>query len=102
MGKLAPPAWQPITEHTDRATIEARLRRLNAEAMDISRRGYAGTRSTDYETRHATLNLLLFQWQMATGPNCRTCGRTKTYCDAEPRRCCDVCMANGHGDGART
>lgn len=66
MGKLAPPAWQPpITEHTDRATIAARLRRLNREVMEISRRGFEGTRSADYEVRHATLNLLLYQWQMA-------------------------------------
>lgn len=32
-----------------------------------------------------------------TGPNCRTCGRTKAACDAEPRHCCPVCDANGHG-----
>jgi len=66
MGKLAPPAWQPpITERTDRGTIAARLRRLNREAMEISRRGYAGTQSADYEVRHATLNMLLYHWQMA-------------------------------------
>lgn len=66
MGKLAPPAWQPpITERTDRSTIAARLRRLNCEAMEIRRSGYVGTRSADYEVRHATLNLLLYQWQMA-------------------------------------
>lgn len=66
MGKLAPPVWQPpITERTDRATIAARLRRLNCEAMEISRCGYSATRSDDYEVRHATLNLLLYHWQMA-------------------------------------
>lgn len=66
MGKLAPPLWQPlITARTDRATIAARLRRLNREAMEISRLGYVGTRSTDYEIRHATLNMLLYHWQMA-------------------------------------
>ena len=68
MGLLSPPAWQPpITDNTDRATIEARLRRLNCEAMEISRRGYVGTRSQDYEVRHATLNVLLYHWQMTHG-----------------------------------
>ena len=52
-------------ERTDRSTIAARLRRLNCEAMEIRRSGYVGTRSADYEVRHATLNLLLYQWQMA-------------------------------------
>lgn len=55
----------PVTERTDRATIAARLRRLNREAMEISRRGYSATRSDDYEARHAMLNLLLYDWQMA-------------------------------------
>ena len=66
MGILAPSAWQPpITDNTDRATIAARLRRLNAEAMEISRRGFVGTRSDEYAVRHATLSLLLYQWQQA-------------------------------------
>lgn len=66
MGLLAPPSWQPpITERTDRATIEARLRRLNCEVMEISRRGWIGTRSEEYAIRHATLDMLLYHWQLA-------------------------------------
>ena len=66
MGTLAPQPWTPpITEHTDRATIVARLTRLNGEAMALSRRGQVGTRCAEYEVRHATLSLLLYQWQQA-------------------------------------
>lgn len=65
MSRLAPAPWSPVTEHTDRATIAARLTRLNREAMTLSRRGWVATRSDEYEVAHATLSLLLFQWQMA-------------------------------------
>jgi hypothetical protein len=43
------------------------------------------------------IDALVDEW-LAAGPNCRTCGRTKASCDAEPRACCEVCRANGHGE----
>lgn len=41
-------------------------------------------------------DVLLDLYDKASGPNCRTCGRTKASCDAEPRACCEVCFDNGH------
>ena len=61
MGILAPQWQPPVTENTDFKTIEARLRKLNTEAMEISRRGRCGTDTEEYEVRHATLSLLLCQ-----------------------------------------
>ena len=43
------------------------------------------------------IDAMLEDWVAAGGSNCRTCGRTKAVCDAEPRACCAVCEANGHG-----
>lgn len=66
MGLLAPPPWQPpITERTDRATIAARLRRINAEVIAMRENAWVGVVSEEYKAGHATLNMLLYYWQLA-------------------------------------
>jgi hypothetical protein len=52
---------------------------------------------TPWTVAHQRINAVLDEW-LAAGPNCRTCGRTKASCDAEPRACCEVCLSNGHDD----
>lgn len=85
-----------ITDDTTTAELEEAMRHLNQGAMDLRRKGYTGTRSTAYARQHERINAMLDDWA-AAGANCRTCGRTRAVCDAEPRRCCDVCRDNGHG-----
>lgn len=85
-----------VTDDTTRAELAETLALLNAEAKALTRRGHTGTRSAEYAAWHERIDALLEEWQQA-GPNCRTCGRTKAVCDAEPRACCDVCRENGHG-----
>ncbi len=85
-----------ITDDTTRADLEETLGHLNDGAKVMRRKGYTGTASDAYRVQHARINAVLDDWCAAVGPNCRTCGRTKAVCDAEPRRCCDVCRDNGH------
>ncbi len=85
-----------ITDDSTRAELEEALTHLNDGAKTLRRKGFTGTRSKAYAVQHARINAVLDDW-CAAGPNCRTCGRTKASCDAEPRRCCEVCRANGHG-----
>jgi len=86
-----------ITDDTTRDDLAETLALLNAEAKALSRKGHTGTRCSEYAAWHGRINAVLSGW-LAAGPNCRTCGRTKVACDAEPRHCCPVCDANGHGD----
>lgn len=85
-----------VTDESTRADIEEALSYLNQGAKVLSRKGYTGIASEAYTVQHARINAVLDDW-CAAGPNCRTCGRTKASCDAEPRHCCEVCDANGHG-----
>lgn len=87
-----------ITDDSTRAEIEEALKNLNAHAK---RQPYVIAklmcdRPTEWDKAHRHMDGPLDDW-LAAGPNCRTCGRTKAACDAEPRHCCPVCDANGHG-----
>lgn len=79
-------------EEATRAELEEALAHLNASAKRIPRHFTERKAAV-----HAVIDARLTEWQQV-GPNCRTCGRTKANCDAEPRRCCEVCQANGHGE----
>lgn len=48
-----------ITDETTRADLAETLNIVNGEAMAISRRGYAGTRSAEYDVKHDRINALL-------------------------------------------
>jgi len=85
-----------ITDDTTQTDLAVTLELLCGEAKALSRMGIKGTRSPEYKAWHERINAVLGDWQKV-GPNCRTCGRTKANCDAEPRACCEVCRENGHG-----
>ncbi len=48
-----------VTEDTTREDVILALGYLNATAKDISRRGYTGLASADYENMHARIDRLL-------------------------------------------
>lgn len=85
-----------VTDETTRDDLAETLSYLNQGAKVLRRKGHTGIASAAYTIQHERINAVLGDW-LAAGPTCRTCGRTQASCDAEPRRCCEVCMANGHG-----
>jgi hypothetical protein len=80
-----------VTDEATREQIAVTIAELRKRATRYS---LADPKRTELG---AEIDPLVTDW-MAAGPNCRTCGRTKANCDAEPRACCEVCHANGHGD----
>lgn len=59
------PPYNPITQNTPRDAIASRIRRINSEAMTVSRKGYIGLQSEKYKNLHADINQLLYMWQLA-------------------------------------
>ena len=53
------------TPDSTRDELAMSILHLNQQAMELSRRGYSGTRSARYADLHANLNVLITTWQLA-------------------------------------
>ncbi len=87
-----------VTDDTTRAELEEALTNLanHARRQVYVIEKFTDDRPTAWTVAHRQINAVLGDW-LSAGSNCRTCGRTQANCDSEPRRCCEVCQANGHG-----